>query len=455
MRKDEHRILTASRLWEVVFAVTSVIALTWVVGTATFLIDVEETRFVAHANGFGIEHYCPTGYLTAGYLATNGEENIYDRSHYRNAEFKTPIHDEVDGILTVDAYHYPPPFLTLPYVMHTVLGNLFLVRTAWFILTLALLIGAVFVVVHWCGAFHGQKRLLVFPLLLCAPTLHIALQMGNAHIIVIAISMLAMVAFEKKQMVVGGTLLGFAVAAKIWPGVLVVYFLLQKRWKPASYSAIAVTAYSLIALLIFGLDPFRAFIVYEIPRISNGEAFPIMSQVPLAIMSNMSVFGIPHKLYALELISAKPALISPMISWTLTGLIGVLVVVIGLRNHIACTHDYSNRLANAQMWLALLTLVQLRSPFLPWPYGTISTLWLLILLSASVRGWKLGAILFAFLYLSINIPPDFLSASPNFHVGYTLLGSLFVFGATAAGLRQFITRSRQLNSPNIVRRSKH
>jgi hypothetical protein len=321
--------------------------------------------------------------------------------------------------------------------MQEVLGGFFSVRSAWFVLTLALLVGALVAVSYWCGAFSSQSRLLVFPILFCAPTLHVALQTGNAHILVVAISMLAMIAFEKQRPVVGGALLGFAVAAKIWPGVLVVYLLLQRRWKPALACAIAVLVYSLGAFLIFGSEPYSAFINYEIPRISSAEAFSFMGSLPRAIMTNMSVFGIPQKLHALGMISSKPTLVSPVLNWTFTGLIGLLVVAIGLRHKNDDVPNDSNRLAKAQLWLALLTLVQLRSPFLPWPYGIVSTLWLLVLLSASARGWKLGAILAAWLFLSMNVPLNFVSDAAIFNLSYTLFASLLVFGSIAVGLRAY------------------
>ena len=424
------------RKWKTVFAVTSIIALAWLAGTALFLFDAEDIRFVASVNGFGVGHNCLTGYVTAAHLATEGAKNIYDPSHYRDAQFQTPIHKEVLGTFSVDAYHYPPPFLTLPHVMQEVLGDFFSVRSAWFVLTILLLVGALAALAHWCGAFRSQSRLLIFPLLLFAPTLHVALQIGNAHILIIAISILAMIAFEKERTVVGGGLLGFAIAAKIWPGILVVYLLLQRKWKPALFCAIAIVIYSLGALLVFGPDPYSAFINYEIPRISSGEAFGFMGTLPRAIMTNMSVFGIPHKLYALDLISSRPTLISPPLDWIFTGLIVLLVVAIGLRQREETYLNDSDRLAKAQLWLALLSLVQLRSPFLPWPYGVVSTLWLLVLLSATARGWKLGVVFGAWLCLSINVPPDFVSGADNFHLGYTLFALLLVFGSIAAGVRR-------------------
>ncbi len=431
---------SAQRRWVVVFAVTGVAALVWLAGTATFLFDVEDTRFVAKVGGFGVKHNCLTGYAIATHLAMERTENLYHRSHYRDAAISTPVHDSVHGMLDVDGFHYPPPFLTLPYVLLSVFGDFFAIRAAWFVLTVVCLVGALAGVARWCGAFRSQPRLLIFAVLLCAPTVQVALQIGNAHIMIIAISMLAMIAFEEERPVIGGALLGFAVVSKIWPVVLVFYLLLQRRWGQALWCGIAVAIYALGAFLLFGPNPYSAFFNYELPRISSGVAFGAMGKLPRAIMTNMSVFGIPQKLHALGLLSSKPELVPPALSLGFTALAGLIVIATGLRGEDGASRDDSDRLRKAQVWLALLTLVQLGSPFLPWPYGVVSTLWLLVLLSASVRGWKRGAIFVAWLVLSINVPPTFLSDAAGFHIAYTLFATLLVYGAIMAGLGAYWMR---------------
>jgi len=430
------------RVWLVVFVVTGVFAIAWLTATATFLFNVENKRFVANVGGFGVEHNCLTSYAVASHLATKGTENLYDPSRYRDAVILTPIHDQVQGTFTVDAFHYPPPFLILPKALITVFGGFFPMRAAWFVMTVACFLGALIGLASWCGAFRSQPRLLVFPVLLCAPTLHVALQIGNAHLLIISISVLAMIAIEENRFILGGGLLGFAVAAKFWPAIFVVLLLLQKRWKPAFWCAIAVAVYSLGALLFFGPEPYSAFVSYELPRISSGEAFGFMGVLPRAIITNMSVFGIPQKLHALGVLSSKPALVSPVLSWSFTVLVGAIVIATGLRRRKeGATRDDSDRLASVQLWIALLTLAQLHSPFLPWPYGVISTLWLLLFLSVSARGWKLGIIFVAWLILSINVPLTFVSDTIGFHLSYTLFALVLIYGAILAGVGAYWARS--------------
>jgi hypothetical protein len=61
------------------------------------------------------------------------------------------------------------------------------------------------------------------------------------------------------------------------------------------------------------------------------------------------------------------------------------------------------------IWLTVLLLATLRSPFLPWSYGTFPALWLLTLLVAAQvpRAWTLPQFLVAALPLAVLVPVDF------------------------------------------------
>ena len=425
------------------FGVISILAVVWLLGTATFIFNVKVTRFVRR-DMIGLNHNCFTAYATAAYLASTKAENIYSPYHYASASASpssTPIHKEVLGIFRVDDFLYPPPFLIVPYGLLVIFKSFFAMRTAWFILTVITVIAALVGGAWWCGAFRSQYLLLLFPLLLCAPTVQTTLQIGNVHILVIAISLLAMIAFEERHPLIGGALLGLAVVTKIWPAVLVIYLVAQRRWQAVFYLALAVAVYTVSAFLLFGPAPFYDFITYGLPRVQSGEAFAHMRWYLPTVAENMSIFGIPHKLYALGLLSTAPKLVSPVLAWSFTAVIGVIVIATGLRRIEGDQRNDNNRLIQVQLWLALLTLVQLRSPFLPWHYGVISTLWLLLFLAASMRGWQLGVIVVAWICLCINIPIAFLSETAE--IGYTLVVSLFIFWAIIVSLRQYYGHAYQ------------
>ena len=426
----------ADRKWGFVFGITSVLAVLSLLGTASFIFNAKDTRFVPKTSL--LHHNCFTAYATAAYLASIKTADLYNPIHYEMAlTTSTPMHQSVRGTFSIDNFEYPPPFLLLPYGLLMVFGSFFAMRTAWFLLTITLFIGALAGVAWWCGAFRSQPRLLLFPLLLCAPTMLMSLQIGNVQVLIIAISLLAMIAFEEGHPLVGGTLLGFAAVSKIWPAVLIVYLILQRRWKPVFYCVSAMLFFTLAGFLLFGFAPYQNFLAFQLPRLSSGEAFGFMSSSLREIVFNMSIFGIPHKLYALHLLAAPPKLLSPILSWSFTLLIGLVVVAAGLRRGACTRKNDDDRLIRVQLWLTLLTLVQLRSPFLPWIYGVITTLWLLLLLAPTVSGWKLGVIGAAWVALAINLQIIYNMKMASFDLAYTLFASLFIYGAILVSLYKY------------------
>lgn len=423
----------AGQRWAIVFGISSLLAVVLLLGLASFIFDVKDTRFVPR-NSL-LNHNCFTAYATAAYLASTGTADPYNPIHYEMASsYSTPIHEAVRTIFPIDEFEYPPPFLLLPYALLALFKGFFAMRTAWFLLNVACVVAALAAVAWWCGAFRAQPRLLLFPLLLCAPTVLTTLQIGNVHLLVLALSLLGMLAFEQRRPLAGGLLLGFATVAKLWPGVLIVYLLLQRRWKDVLYCAGAMLAFGLAALLLFGPAPYQDFLAFQLPRLSSGEAFDFMARSPREIVFNLSIFGLPHKLYGLKLLASPPELLPPLLNGAFTLLIGLAVLATGWRRAAGAGDSDPERLARAQLWLALLTLVQLRSPFLPWIYGVISTLWLLLLLAPRASGWQLGALALAGVALSINLPVTADLKMAGSDLVYTLLAALVIYAITLAVL---------------------
>lgn len=424
------------KTWLIVFGITSVMAGLLLAGTTIFMVNVKDTRFVLGDQfSVGVTHNCLTAYATAAYLASIGTDHLYDPRHYRvGLTSSTPIHKAVSGIFHVDEYLYPPQFLILPYGLWMLCQDFFVMRMAWFILSIAVVLTALAGAAWWCGAFRSRPQLLLFPLLLCAPVVHTAIQIGNVHVMIVAISLLAMIAFDEHHEFLGGTLLGFAVVAKIWPAVLLLYLFIQRRWKSVIACIIAAIGYTGISLLLFGFKPYQDFFAFGLQHVESEESLLSTNYTP-TIIENMSVFGLFHKLDVLNILPFRPTLLAPIVGWSFTVVLGVVVILTGLRRETGAGNDDNNRILRLQLWLALLTLGQLRSPFLPWHYGVISTLWLLLLLMASLKGWTLGVAGAAWLCLAVNMPIEFLSMTQHANIGYTLFAAFLIWGAIVVSLR--------------------
>ena len=55
--------------WLLIFLIFSTVGFTWIMGTTSFMLNVDNTRYVASgSDGFGISHSCLTGYLAGAHL---------------------------------------------------------------------------------------------------------------------------------------------------------------------------------------------------------------------------------------------------------------------------------------------------------------------------------------------------------------------------------------------------
>ena len=374
------------------------------------------------------KHNCFTCYIIATHLADEGAENIYERKQYRNPQNKTPIHETIGDLHTIDTYQYPPPFLLLPKLLMSVGKDFFACRSIWFGLNvLAFTLTAVLLAQWLSGNTFGAFWFAIPGVWLASSTLA-TLQIGNVHLLIITLSVLGMLLLEKNRHVLGGALLGFVIVSKIFPGVLLVYLVFRRKWKAAVTTGVAMIAFCLLTLLIFGQQPFRAFVDYQWPRLSSGEAFWFARESTRAITVNSSLFGMIYKLSRLDLLGElDPNRLTSLLMPVYTG---VLLLILALSGHqhrnlptLESTPELvkSDRLKVARMWFVILVLAQLRSPFLPWEYGNFVTFWLLALLIP--RGpswaWKTAGLILLWIMYAQTLPLPFgpLNVQPDLVLG--------------------------------------
>lgn len=365
-------------------------------GLSVFMLDVEQTSYAFQrtirtfddpklAKPFFLKHNCFTCYMVASHLASKRVDNIYDSKYYRDAEEPTPIHETINDKLDIDRYQYPPPFLVLPRALQALGGDFFTWRSIWFAFNLLAFTATVGALALWLRADGFSAAWFIWPAVLAAPCAIGALQIENAHVLIITLSVGGMLAFEMKRTWLGALLLGFTVVAKIFPGVLLVYLALRGKWRAVLWTVGAMTAYVLVAIGLFGLKPFESFIHYQIPRLASGEAFGFAWEYIHPIIVNSSAMGVAYKLDKLGL-GVDPAGLAKVLVWMHTALLLIVLVVAGWKRRRVFTDDSSQEQSNGlrlnvvRVWLVLLILGQMRSPFLPWTYGNVAVLWLLALL---------------------------------------------------------------------------
>jgi hypothetical protein len=365
----EHKNLAA------VAIVVSLAAIVQNARLAVYEYDVKKPQYsTVPGDPFRVGHSCFSAYSEAARFAATNEPNIYKESLY----LKRTI-----GPLRVDTYHYPPSFLVLPELLRAIDSDFFVQRRLWYGLQTVFFAAGVLSLALWIGGATGGVVVLVSPFLLAMPHIVTTFQMGNFHAMAFPLAVLGMCLVTSRRIVAGSLMFAYSAVGKIFPGLLVLYLIATRKWRAFAAVAATGTAIALIALLLFGLNPYRMFLKYEVPRISNGKAFPQIDLVN-AIHLNGSFYGL-----LAQLRTRGASFLDTATALHLSSLYGVLVIALGVATAMrARYHDDSTprgRLLIVQLWLALVTLASFSSPFAGFVYAWTGAFWLIVLLAAGAQ----------------------------------------------------------------------
>jgi hypothetical protein len=305
------------------------------------------------------------------------------------------------GPFKIDVFEYPPSFLLLTRGLLLLAPEFLDHRMLWFALSGLVVLLAFVVVAQFMSPQAGTRALLLSPLVWTALPTVSTFQKGNVQVVVIAASMLAMVLFERRHFAAGGGLLAFVAMGKIYPGMLVIYLLAQRRWRALAWTIAAGVVFLSLSLFDTGWSPYSAFLRH-LPGILGGESFPAFRN-PAAMAFNFSIPGLVFKLKLLG-VPGMTFAVSHLVGWVYT-LVVIAVTVVLARCSIG---DDQKPL----VWMAILLLATLRSPFLPPAYAVFPPLWLLTLLvadkppTAKTFAWILAAWAVLNVYWAQDWPAD-------------------------------------------------
>ena len=378
----------------------AVVAAVIVLGRLTiFIVDPSRTGYsVVPGSEWEVRHSCVTAYYVAADVV-RGVPNVYDLAIYAapDDDPRLPRKPRLMGLFRIDQYEYPPTFLLLPRALQALLPDFLRLRMVWFGLNgLIVLIGLVVVARNLRGDAAGIAALLVPFVFVSIITLN-TLQKGNVQLAVIAASMIAMVLVERKHAAAGGALLAVVTMAKLYPGLLVFYLLVRREWRAVLWAGGFSLVLLVVTLIDVGWQPFVAFREH-FSSLLSGEAFPAFRN-PMAIAINHSIPGLVFKLKLFGVDGG--GFEAARIVGTIYMLAAVgLTIVLARRN----VRDEQKPL----VWMAILILATLRSPFLPQSYAPFPAIWLLTLLFATAPPERrsLSYFLVAFLVLNIFLPVD-------------------------------------------------
>jgi hypothetical protein len=388
-----------SRGLKILSGVASVVALVQLARLAVFMVDPSQINYsFVPSSKWEVEHSCLTAYFVSAQASSSGQD-IYDDALFTMPDDvpTKPRKARMLGPFQIDVFEYPPTYLLLPRALLLLTPDFTHLRMLWFGLTGGVVLLAFLVVARFMGPASGTRALLLAPLVWVAfPTLSV-LQKGNVQVTVIAAAMMAMVLFERRRDAAGGAILAFVTMSKLYPGMLVVYLLAQRRWRALAFTAAFGFLFLAASLIDTGWAPYAAFF-HRLPGILGGEAFPAFRN-PAAMAKNFSIPGLVFKLKLFD-VPGMGFAASKILGWAYTVVVVAATVLVGRH---AVREDLK-----PLAWMAILILATLRSPFLPQAYAAFPPLWLLTLIAASTAptATTLSMSLLAWAALNIYWPMD-------------------------------------------------
>lgn len=407
----------------IVWAISVLLALGQGTRLSIFMADIDQQWASAFPpSEHVVHHQCLPAYVRAAEISRQGEANLWDPNHYPNASGRPEAPEssvEELGPYLGDRYLYPPPFVLGPRGLLALTNSFMDMRILVFGMNALALFLVPFLLACWIGAGEGLGAGLLMPAIWLNVGTIVTLQFGQAHLLVVVTAVLGMLLIEKNWPSLGGLLLAMAIVSKIFPGILLLYLLMSRRWKGAIWTCIGLAILVLATIAVAGWESFAFFFNYHLPRMASGEAVAASDPSPFAIVFSGSIRAIPYKLRELGL--SIPEDIGSLISCVYGTVVMVLTLIAALRG--------GDRRQRAAQWLAVIQVASLAGPSGPTAYIFIPALWLATLYPPRGRRLKAWGFVLFMLFAIFGLGP-----LPPVNPGKILMALSFAGPVLALGL---------------------
>jgi hypothetical protein len=138
----------------------------------------------------------------------------------------------------------------------------------------------------------------VLPSLICSSLIFLTFDLGQPNLLLLAFILAGFVAIEAERKELGGALLGFAAAIKVFPAAILFYLLARRQWRAATSMVVALAIFS-VAVPALVLGPHTA--ASDLARWSGAMTSVderVFGQRPNHNWSyrNQSLFALTHRL---------------------------------------------------------------------------------------------------------------------------------------------------------------
>jgi hypothetical protein len=150
-----------------------------------------------------------------------------------------------------------------------------------------------------------RLALLLLPVVF-TPTL-MTLYLGQVNVLVFVLIALAYLAFVRRRPQISGGLLALSAWIKLWPIVLIAYFVWKREWKVVSGAILGLLLIGMLTFAFVGAEQTTSFFTDRLPEIANGTQ-PDLDHL------NQSIPGIFAKMFAPSSKYVLPLIQSPALS---------------------------------------------------------------------------------------------------------------------------------------------
>ena len=243
---------------------------------------------------------------------------------------------------------------------------------AWNVLSLAALAGSLWLLMRPKGlGYAAWVAIPVAVLLLASNPLAQQVIEGQLNLLLLAMLVGAWAAEREDRPIVAGLLIGAATAIKLYPGLLIVYFLARRRWSAVGAAAGMVAALALTAGACFGPDVFAIYIRDVIPAFAHyGDN-----------LANASLAGLWSKLFV-----GVAGYTDPLWHWPLVARLATLFSGLGIAALCGWKAWQARNRAERDLAFAACVIGSLLASPITWGHGFVLLVMPLLIVWRHCRG---------------------------------------------------------------------
>jgi alpha-1,2-mannosyltransferase len=173
---------------------------------------------------------------------------------------------------------------------------------------------------------------------------------------------------------------------------------------------------------VLGTKVWRDFLFYHLPKVQSGEALRFLAGSTREIAGNLAPFGIPFKLGALGLEGW---------GWAEARLFGNFYTTLLLALAVLAGRNKGSPQHRLTVWLAIVMLASLRSPYAA-PFVLSTMILLFLVLVAEVRS-RWGLVAFVAIWATVSLPTP--SSDPKAEISVSLARMVVIYAFLVSAQR--------------------